>query len=62
MTALKYTIVFTLKCCLLMLFDEGVSVTTHTYDCIQSEGTLSEDLFVACHCRSLLTSFPVQVS
>lgn len=45
-----------------VLDNEGVSVTTHTNDCIQSEGTLSEDFFVACHCGPLLTSFPVQVS
>lgn len=35
---------------------------TLTNDGIQSDGTLSEHLFVARHCRALLTSFPVQVS
>lgn len=31
----------------------------HTNDRIQSQWTLSKDLFVACDCRSFLTSFPV---
>lgn len=34
----------------------------HTNNGVQSEGTLSEDFFVAGHRRPLLTSFPVQVS
>ena len=33
----------------------------HTNDRIQSQWTLSKDLFVACDCRSFLNSFPVQV-
>lgn len=38
------------------------TVVIHTNDCIQGEGALSEDFFVACDSGALLTSFPVQVS
>lgn len=41
---------------------KSLSLHIRTNDCIQGEGTLSEDLFVAGHCRTFLTSFPVQVS
>lgn len=45
----------------MVLVSQGV-LCLPTYDCIKGEGTLSEDFFVARHCRALLASFPVQIS
>lgn len=40
----------------------GVCYIAFTNDCIQGKRALSENLFVARHGRSLLTSFLVQIS